>query len=268
MPDDLWVKGEKDMIQRILDNFLVNACKYTKAGSIKLLLWMDPPVNQRATLYFAVEDTGIGIAPDVVHKLFQPFFQIDSSYTRSFQGAGLGLAICRKMADLMEGSIQLRSEQGQGSRFTFTVPLEIVPAPISARSPAKRQLRFHQPCRALIVDDSYENLLLTQKFLENFGATHVSAGNGAEAVDWCRKERFDVVLMDLAMPVMDGLEATRRIRAESVFTEVPIIALTADVTTRARQLSRDNGINGFIGKPVRPQELFRCISDLLRQKRK
>ncbi len=266
VPDDLRVMGEKDMLQRILDNFLVNACKYTKTGTIRLLLWMEASTDQLTYFHFAVQDTGIGIAPEIAQKLFQPFFQVDSSFTRSFQGVGLGLAICRKIADLLGGTIHLQSEPGKGSRFTFTVPLEIVLEPSPTSLSAKRPLILPRPCHVLIVDDSQENLILTQKFLQNFGATHCSACHGLEALELCRKVHFDVILMDLAMPIMDGLEAARRIRAESVFPEVPIIALTADVTEKARQLCREHGMEGFVSKPVRQEELFRVIAHHLRAK--
>ena len=249
VPGFLW--GDAFRLQQILLNLLGNAIKFTERGQVLLRARY-----ANGILQMEVHDTGLGIAPEKVDSIFDPFAQADVSTTRQYGGTGLGTTISRQLAELMGGHIDVRSQLGQGSVFTLRLPLPVGKSP--GGNKARQQLRL-PPLRILAVDDVANNLELLELTLEPGGHRVTRAEDGAQAVEACASTEFDVVLMDLQMPVMDGLEATRRIRrAEAVLGKphLPIIALSASVLESDRANARAAGMEGFAVKPLEPQRLI------------
>ena len=266
---DMLIRSDKNMLLQLLDNLLDNACKYTPTGSVTLeiALRKEAGEDRRGIFEFAVIDTGIGLDQSMLDKIFKPFTQVDGSYTREFEGAGLGLSICKKLADFLEGEIGVESEKGVGSRFWVHLPLEIIEkteatsAPIV--SPGKKY-HFEQDWRVLIVEDQEDNLAIEKEILKTFNLRYDVARNGVEAVELCNHAHFDVILMDLSMPQMDGFGATIAIRTSNGLNRhTPIIALTADVTSDIRKRCTDAGMDGYVAKPVMLDELYYAIRDAL-----
>ncbi len=261
------VLGDKQMIFEIVDNLLNNAAKYTPVGSVTLRVGHTRKKGI-TTLRVEVQDTGIGIAKENLERIFSPFVQADTSYTRTFEGAGLGLAICRKLVKLLDGTIGVQSEVNDGSLFWFELPLEV-------------ELSFHHrhlnvgndrvtdkhridaKTRILIVEDVQANARFMSELLKHIGVGSEVVTNGKEAVETCNRKKYDCILMDLAMPVMDGLEATQEIRRGSRFNgNTPIVAVSADASMHARKLSRESGMQGYLSKPIHLQELKSCLREL------
>ncbi|MDP3520599.1 MAG: ATP-binding protein [Hydrogenophaga sp.] len=253
------VLGDAQRIQQVLVNLLGNAIKFTARGQVVLRLRFSTP-----TLRFEVSDEGIGIAPDAQQQLFQPFTQVDGSSTRAFGGTGLGLSISRQLVEAMGGRIGVRSAPGQGATFWFelTLPLapDIAPAPVgeaptTAALPALRG-------RVLLVEDQPVNQKLALAVLGRVGVQAVLAHNGREALDRLREQRFDLVLMDCQMPVMDGFEATERLRAgeagEAAQT-VTVLALTANVMAEDLARCRASGFDGHVPKPFTMSALHAAL---------
>lgn len=270
IPQDLLVRAESNMLRRILDNLLNNACKYTKKGSVELAIGMEKRNATSRLFTFAIKDTGIGIAKNLQERLFTPFTQGDTGYTREFEGAGLGLAICRKLVELLGGQIGLESEPGQGSIFWFNLPMDIVGSkdrPVSNGSMSSSLAVFDFACHVLIVEDQIDNSLFLKANLARFGVECTIAPNGADALRLCETQRFNLIFMDLSMPVMDGLEAARQIRrTPNLNRDTPIVALTAAATDTAREHCMAAGMEGYLTKPVRAEHLHRVIANLCQKK--
>lgn len=254
------LQGDAFRLQQIALNLLGNAIKFTDSGSITLRV----RYAQRH-LVLDVVDTGIGIAPEQLERIFEPFAQADASTTRKFGGTGLGTTISRQLAELMGGTLSVRSQLGQGSTFTLRVPLALGEAAIAH---AQHPLPELPPLRVLAVDDVPDNLELLQITLAAGQHQLSLAHDGAEAVAACASGTFDVVLMDLQMPHMDGLEATRRIRQHEQSqtpprAPVPIIALSASVLEQDRHNAHAAGMNGFASKPLEPTRLLSEIARVL-----
>jgi PAS domain S-box-containing protein len=258
------LNGDANRLNQILTNLLSNSIKYTDRGRVDLSVRQITAGAGSVTLLFVVSDTGIGIAPDVQARLFTPFMQADASITRRFGGTGLGLSIVKHMVTLLGGEVGMSSTLGVGSEFSVTLefalatqaPLDRPPElPTALRTPALSGVRV------LVVDDSDINLDVAKRILELQGACVCLAGNGKEAVDRLRAEptRFDVVLMDVQMPVLDGHAATRRIRGELGLADLPIIALTAGAMSSDRPKALAAGMNDFIIKPFDPQKLVQTV---------
>ena len=265
-PDNLpaLLVGDATRLNQILTNLLANAIKFTESGSVTLQVQQLFAAGSGVTLCFAVKDSGIGIAPEVQARLFEPFAQGDASMTRRFGGTGLGLSIVRRLATLMDGQVGLTSTPGLGSEFTVVLPfalaapddLALAAGPLPA--PGERVL---EGVRVLVVDDSEINLEVARRILELEGANVTLASNGQQAIEKIAAEptSFDAVLMDVQMPVLDGYEATRRIRDELGLRSLPILALTAGALTSERQRAAESGMNDFITKPFDPPALVRCL---------
>jgi PAS domain S-box-containing protein len=258
LPD--WIAGDEDRLRQILLNLLNNAVKFTPAGRIGLTVEADPADRAGARLLrFAIRDTGIGIPADKCDRLFRRFSQVDGSISREYGGTGLGLAISKSLVALMDGAIGVESAVGQGSTFWFTVALpEAVPEdPIAAppaataRSPGRR---------ILLAEDVRLNQELARTILERAGHSVDVVEDGAAALAAVQAEPYDLVLMDVQMPVMDGLTATRRIRALGGSTgRLPIVAMTANVLPQQLVALRAAGLDDHVGKPFRTEALLAAI---------
>jgi signal transduction histidine kinase len=236
---------------QVLNNLISNAVKFTKQGFILVkvdLLELNP---QSAILNFTVQDTGVGIAPENLTNIFMPFTQASTSITRKYGGTGLGLAITRKILGLMDSDIHVESQLEKGSKFFFTLELKIVGDDEGLNEFDLTDIDLKGK-KVLLVEDILFNVLYASQLLEGWNAGVEVADNGAIAVEMVKTGKFDLVLMDLRMPVMDGYTATGKIREFN--TDVPIIALTASATDNVRQRVIDAGMQDYITKPLNPDE--------------
>ncbi|OYQ36161.1 hypothetical protein CHU95_05035 [Niveispirillum lacus] len=259
LPD--WVQGDAGRMRQILDNLVGNAVKFTTTGTITVALrrtGMQP--DGKVDMQVTVSDTGIGMAPEQVARLFQPFALGDDSHRRQHGGTGLGLALTQRLVQMMGGTIRAESTQGQGSRFIINLHMTPVDPPASITSPTQPAASVNLfedmsglgGARILVVEDNDLNRLVAKGFLDRAGAVTTLVENGAEAVAAVERERFDLVLMDLQMPVMDGLDATRAIRALAVGRDLPILALTAAGHEQDLRACLDAGMDDHIDKPFVP----------------
>ena len=265
-----YLQGDPLRLGQIFMNLASNAVKFTEQGAVAVSVTALAQDGPAIVLRYAVSDTGIGLTPEQQAYLFQPFSQADPSTTRKFGGSGLGLAISRRLADLMEGEIGVCSEPGQGSTFHFSVPLtlgEAIIAPLQGAADQADDLHRLHRARILVAEDNPINQQVIQELLERAGAQVTLAANGEEAVAQARRGEFDVVLMDLQMPVMDGFEATRRLRQQPQLARLPILALTANVFQSDIERCKAIGMDGHIGKPIKVQELFAKLSRCLPEPR-
>jgi len=255
-------------VRQCLSNLVSNAVKFTRAGGVDINTSVAPAENGRARVTIMVTDTGIGMDEPTLARLFEAFTQADGSTTRQFGGTGLGLAISRKLARLMEGDIIARSVPGRGSAFTLTFLAdaaqgEATEAKAKRATPSSDVVRL-RGARVLLTDDNAINRQVVRLFLQPQGAILTEATNGREALDRLSSEPFDLVLLDVHMPVMDGVEAIRCIRASSEpWREIPVIALTADAMTGDRERLITMGMSGYVSKPIDQGELLSVISRIL-----
>lgn len=253
--------GDAARLRQVLVNLVGNALKFTKTGSILVSATVQGDANA-PSLRLSVRDSGIGITPEQQARLFQPFSQADETTTRRFGGTGLGLSIVRRLVQLMDGDVGVHSTPGAGSEFWLRVPLRPADAsllPVARRVPP--QARCLAGLRVLLVDDSEVNLDIARRMLEREGAQVHTCGDGAQALSWLfgSPRAVDAVLMDVQMPVMDGLQATRRLRGEAAFAGLPVIALTAGALADERRRALDAGFSDFLAKPLDPQELVAVL---------
>ena len=259
------IQADERRLKQILVNLLSNAVKFTPTeGALGLRVVGDAETR---SVHFVVWDNGIGIAPDDMERLFQPFVQLDSSLTRRYEGTGLGLALVQRLTELHNGTIAVESEMGKGSRFTVSLPWE-VPATGGQQAPLEEQAAesattaFAQ-AHVLLVEDHEAALRPMEKFLVSRGYHVLRARDGAEAIRHAIEDHPDIILMDIQMPVMDGLEATRRIRGNKETADIPIIALTALAMPGDQERCLEAGANEYISKPVRLRDLAASIEKQL-----
>lgn len=258
----LTLAGDSMRLRQILNNLLSNAVKFTETGGVTLAVETECGAGQ-CRVGFSVRDTGIGFDDDVGARLFQPFEQSDGSITRRFGGTGLGLSICRRLVELMGGTIEARSAPGRGSTFSFEVTL--APAVLEPDEPAASPEWTGRPLGVLLAEDHPVNRRVVELILEPTGVEVCSVENGELAVAEAAARSFDLVLMDMQMPVMDGLEAVRRIRmreAEAGLPPVPICMLTANALPHFENMAREAGADGFLTKPVSAKALLQKIEEL------
>ncbi len=259
------VCGDPLRLQQILVNLLGNAVKFTERGAIQVSVGQQARDDGALDLLFAVRDTGPGIPAERMNRLFRRFSQADASTTRRYGGTGLGLAICRALVELMGGTIDVQSVVGEGSVFHFTIRVGTVDQPdedpeISTPQPR----RATDPAAILLVDDIDMNRVLARTMLENAGHQVTVAESGAEAIALLQERPFDLVLMDVMMPELDGIEATRRIRRlPGAVRNIPILALTANTVPEELGACEAAGMNGCVGKPIVWSELLALVDGLV-----
>ncbi len=256
------LSGDPVRIRQILNNLIDNALKFTEAGSVRIRAGYGQDGDE-IVLRFEIADTGIGLTTQQITRLFEPYAQADSSVAIKYGGTGLGLSIAGHLAKLMGGELGCESTPNEGSMFWFTVRVRELAkatpsndAPIAATAPMA-PLTGHM----LIVEDNDINQMLIAAYLDQFGLTHEIAVNGQEAVTMVQEGNFDVVLMDIMMPVMDGMEATKHIRAlKGPVAKMPIIALTANAMKGDRESYLAAGMDGYVSKPINAADLFEALS--------
>jgi len=256
--------GDSLRVEQILLNLLSNAVKFTSAGRVELRVGVHAREERRLCLNIEVEDTGIGMRDEEIALLFKPFSQADASMTRKFGGTGLGLAICKRLAELMDGDISVSSREGLGTTFQVRLWLGKSDAnnlPVAREDVPESSLVRYQDARVLVVDDQPFNRDVVEGLLAAVGISPRQAGNGREAFDiLSAAEAFDLVLMDVQMPVMDGLTATRMIRRLEGLAALPIVAMTAHTMAHEREKSFAAGMNDHIGKPFDEAGFYRMLA--------
>ncbi|GAB4018536.1 hypothetical protein GCM10028808_53420 [Spirosoma migulaei] len=251
--------GDSLRIGQVLTNLVSNAIKFTQQGTISIELALEHRTDDKASIYVSVQDTGIGIAPDKQEAIFTMFTQANSATTRKFGGTGLGLVITKKLLELYGSAIQVESQEGKGATFSFTLnlPISTTAAPIISVTDAVDDKTL-KGLRVLLVEDYPVNVKVALKFLNKWGIEVDTAENGLIGVNKCRDTQFDLVLMDLQMPVMDGYTAAAEIRKMNA--TIPIIALTASATFSNRDRAVLVGMDDYVTKPFNPKDLFNKIA--------
>lgn len=247
-----WVVGDPTRLRQVLNNLLSNAIKFTQEGSVTLSLSAQPAVEGRRAVSIAVVDTGPGMTPDQIVRLFTPYDQLESGARQG--GSGLGLVISRQLARLMDGDLAVSSVAGQGSSFILTLTMEEAQAPAQEQAPAAVE------ARVLVVDDHAVNRQAISMMLAPLGIIPQLAASAEEGLERLASEIFDVVLMDVYMPDLDGREATRRLRATPGPNQnTPVVAITASATSKDWDACLAAGMNGYVGKPIEPAKLYAAL---------
>ena len=262
------VIGDPIRLNQVLQNLLSNALKFTYHGGIKVTINVLPKADKQINIEFMISDTGIGIPKEKHATIFESYMQAATDTSRQFGGTGLGLAICKNLVDLQGGTLSFTSEAGAGSTFMFTLPFGVTEK--LPESPKKSETSDYSSAlegkKVLVAEDNKINFFVVNKFLIGWGIKVTHAENGQIALDKLNEEDFDLILMDLQMPVMDGIEASRIIRnsENSRISSIPIIALTAALISENQEKFTDLMLNDYILKPFKPQDLFDKIAKHIR----
>lgn len=266
IPDIL--SGDAVRLTQILVNLIGNSIKFTDLGKIEIEVINHKLEENTVYVSFSVKDTGIGIAPDKIANVFERFHQGDEDTTRKYGGTGLGLAIVKQLADLQKGSVTVHSEAGKGSWFVCTIPYKIIHQPaLIQRESAQAEKKFAQvkkPVTLLVVEDNVMNQNLMRHLLTEWGIQYKIAQNGAEAIEEVKANKFDLILMDIQMPQMNGYTAAQMIRNELKLS-VPIVAMTAHALAGEREKCLSYGMNEYVAKPIKEKELYKIIETLTTQ---
>jgi CheY-like chemotaxis protein len=248
--------GDLARTRQVLVNLLGNAVKFTPAGEVRVSLSAHPVVAGRSVVHFAVSDTGIGIPREALGGLFRAFHQLDGSLARRYGGTGLGLAISKRLTELMGGEIWVESRVGEGSTFHFTIAGEVSDTPLFRPAvPGRAVRRLTRPLRVLLAEDRPVNQQVMLGMLEHLGYRADLASDGEEVLEALARQPYDVVLMDIQMPRMDGLETACRIRRQKAGCQPRVIALTAHAMSGDRERFLAAGMDGYLSKPVKMAEL-------------
>lgn len=254
------VELDKVRLMQVLTNLIANAIKFTDTGHVSLVVKLIVSKTESAQIYFAVEDTGIGLSKHARKRIFEAFNQANNSVSRRYGGTGLGLTITKKLIELMKSDILVESELGKGSTFSFILDLDIVDTheEVEYRPKAPKDISGY---RILLVEDNSMNVLIATRLLHKWNLHVTVAGNGAEALETIKKQDFDLILMDLQMPVMDGYEATATLRQQGYAK--PIIALTASPVFDESSKLKKSDLDGIISKPYIPNDLYNALANKL-----
>lgn len=257
-------KGDPLRLQQVVSNLTNNALKFTSEGKVEIRCELEKATPLGSRIKVEVQDTGIGISPANQQKIFESFKQEDDTITRTHGGTGLGLAISKQIVDLMGGKLSLSSEKNVGSTFYFSIDLQVVEGNYdrTTEKEAKKSQESLKGYSILLVEDNKLNQILATAMLESWGTKVTIASNGQEAIDTLEKEKYDLILMDLQMPVMDGMMATKLIR-EKMQIATPILALSANVIKGIAEKCIDAGMQGYISKPFESDDLFSKIYNLV-----
>jgi signal transduction histidine kinase len=261
------LNGDAKRLKQVLNNLISNAIKFTEKGEVTVFVTEEVQKGKEIILNITVEDTGIGIEAENYDLLFKSFTQIDGSYTRQYGGTGLGLVITQKLLNMMDGNIRFDSVPGSGSRFHISVPLK--------EKIQKDKPKAHEGLEMclknqsiLLVEDDRVNQIVMEKMLESFSICVDLAQNGKEGVEKAKQKKYDLILMDVQMPVMDGIQATKQIREKdknrNLNAQTPIIALTAFALEGDRTLFKNSGMDDYVSKPVERQQLFKLLMRYLK----
>ncbi|MES2936065.1 MAG: response regulator [Pseudomonadota bacterium] len=258
--------GDSLRVRQILINYASNAVKFTSRGEVAVRVDVQERSQDGVLLRFAVSDTGIGLTEEQIGRLFRSFQQADTSTTRKFGGTGLGLAIAKALAELMGGTVGVASTHGAGSTFWFTARFGLpADVPVQAAAAATRlPAEAIAGAAVLVVEDNEINQLVATELLQDFGVTVDVAEDGSVALEMLARKDYDLVFMDMQMPVMDGVTATRRLRQQPRFAELPVVAMTANAMLEDRQRCEEAGMNDYVLKPFEPEELRRVLAKWLR----
>lgn len=268
---DKLVYSDSSLFSQTLTNLVGNAIKFTNKGYVILRSDIVKNNSDQVGIKFAIEDTGIGIPEHKLQSIFDSFSQVNNESNRRHEGVGLGLTITKELLNLAEIDLNVKSTEGVGSTFSFTIVFNKVKNEVKQMPITKREGQIYkrgiEGKKILLVEDNKLNQLVAKKVLHKFKTVVTLAENGQEAVDKVQKDQFDIILMDIHMPLMDGLEATEAIRAlhDPIYQQIPIIALTADAYSKRVQDTIHAGMNDFLSKPYQPEDLFQKIKENLNE---
>ncbi|WP_144394982.1 hybrid sensor histidine kinase/response regulator [Pleionea sediminis] len=254
-----YIIGDVFRLKQVIINLISNAIKFTKQGKVSLEVKNCSESDENVVIRFSVIDTGIGISEDDIDYLFQPFSQADTSITRRFGGTGLGLTISRQLVNLMGGDINIESEENKGSKFFFELSFKKSKRSEVEVKKKNFQFEFNKDLDILLVEDNHVNQVIAKKMLEKLGYTIEIAEDGKKAIEQAQKRQYDIIFMDMQMPEMDGVEATKFLRTMTNYKKTPIIAMTANVLSEDKEKCFSAGMSDYIPKPININSLGKAL---------